>query len=304
MFVIFCSDPFDGRQPDTAYADEVAAVRALSGTDTLIDYEALVDGHDPARAVRRVAARPTMTLALYRGWMLRPVHYERLYAALSARHVQLINDPEAYRHAHHFPESFDVIAAHTPASVWLPTDGDVSTDRVMEALRPFGTRPVVIKDFVKSQKHYWAEACFIPSASDRQAVERVVSRFLALQGPDLEGGLVFREFLDLAPVATHSRSGMPLTKEYRLFFLDGELIYTVRYWDEGDYTGGVPPPDLFTDVARAARSRFFTMDVAQRRDGEWIIIELGDGQVAGLPEAANVHAFYVALNAHWPAPQP
>jgi hypothetical protein len=54
----------------------------------------------------------------------------------------------AYWYTHHFPESFDVIAAHTPASVWLRTDGDVSLDRVMAALRPFGTRPVVVKDFI------------------------------------------------------------------------------------------------------------------------------------------------------------
>ena len=49
------------------------------------------------------------------------------------------------------------------------------------------------------------------------------------------------------------------------------------------------------EVGRCYQFRF-------RRDGEWIIIELGDGQVAGLPEAANVHAFYAALNDHWPAP--
>jgi ATP-grasp domain, R2K clade family 3 len=37
------------------------------------------------------------------------------------------------------------------------------------------------------------------------------------------------------------------------------------------------------------------MDVAQRRDGEWIIVELGDGRVAGLPGAVAIHAFYSSL---------
>ena len=37
------------------------------------------------------------------------------------------------------------------------------------------------------------------------------------------------------------------------------------------------------------------MDVAQRRDGEWLIVELGDAQVAGLPERADVRAFHQAL---------
>ena len=43
------------------------------------------------------------------------------------------------------------------------------------------------------------------------------------------------------------------------------------------------------------RNRFFTMDVANRVDGGWMIVELGDAQVAGLPERADVGAFYRAL---------
>ncbi|MGH2386983.1 MAG: ATP-grasp domain-containing protein [Chloroflexota bacterium] len=43
------------------------------------------------------------------------------------------------------------------------------------------------------------------------------------------------------------------------------------------------------------------MDVARRTDGEWTIIELGDGQVAGLPESADGLAFYAALKARRPA---
>jgi len=300
MLVIFCADPLDPRQQDTMYADEAAAAEAAGFERALIAYEALVDDDDPARAVRGVAPRHEEIMALYRGWMLRPTHYERLYAVLAARNVRLLNDPAAYRHAHYLPASYDVIADHTPATVWLETAEDVSTDRVMDALRPFGDQAVIVKDFVKSQKHHWAEACYIPSASDQQAVERVVRRFLQLQGPDLNEGLVFRQFVDLEPLTTHSRSGMPLAREHRVFYLDGQPLYTVRYWDEGDYAGVEPPPDLFGDVVAAVRSRFFTMDVARQRDGRWIIVELGDGQVAGLPDSADVRAFYTALRDRWP----
>ena len=52
--------------------------------------------------------------------------------------------------------------------------------------------------------------------------------------------------------------------------------------------------DQFTEVAAAVQSRFFTMDMAKRRDGEWMIVELGDAQVAGLPENADVNGFYKA----------
>ena len=35
--------------------------------------------------------------------------------------------------------------------------------------------------------------------------------------------------------------------------------------------------------------------MAQRTDGEWLIVELGDGQVAGLPDEADVAEFYRRL---------
>jgi hypothetical protein len=92
---------------------------------------------------------------------------------------------------------------------------------------------------------------------------------------------------------------MPLTKEFRIFFLDGKPLLTVEYWEEGEYRDERPPSNLFLDVAARVRSRFFTMDVARRKTGEWIIMELGDGQVAGLPERLDPTRFYEELAARF-----
>lgn len=130
-------------------------------------------------------------------------------------------------------------------------------------------------------------------------VEAVVSRFLQLQGDDLAEGLVFREYVPFVPLATHARSGMALTREYRIFWLDGKPLLTAPYWGEGDYAGSEPPMATFRPVAAGIASRFFTMNVAQRaEDGAWQIVELGDGQVAGIPERADVLQFYEALAQH------
>jgi ATP-grasp domain, R2K clade family 3 len=91
---------------------------------------------------------------------------------------------------------------------------------------------------------------------------------------------------------------MPLSKEFRLFFLDGQVLYSTEYWAQGDYQGMIPPVDQFVDVAKAVKSRFFTMDIAKRVDGAWMIVELGDAQVAGLPENADVLEFYSRLKQH------
>lgn len=299
--ILFCEDPLDRRSPDTMYEAEVSAVRKLRLDFDLINFEALIAG-DTDGAIRKVAAQSSATLAVYRGWMLKPYQYNALWHALALRNIYLINDMRAYEGCHYLPESYHAVEAYTPHSVWTK---DTSIDAIMPLLKPFGDQPIIVKDFVKSQKHYWLDACFIPSASDQQAVERVVKRFLELQGDDLNEGLVFREFVEFEPLSAHSKSGMPLTKEFRIFWLDGEPIYATEYWEEGDYQGDKPPVDDFCKVANVirdnaypgVRSRFFTMDVAQKRNGDWMIVELGDAQVAGLPDSSHAENFYSALSA-------
>ena len=88
---------------------------------------------------------------------------------------------------------------------------------------------------------------------------------------------------------------MPLSREFRLVFLDGEVLSASRYWDSGDYAGETPPIEKFTAIARTIPSRFFTMDVAKLKSGDWLIIELGDAQVAELPPDTDVPTFYAEL---------
>jgi hypothetical protein len=299
MNMIFCSDDLDRRKPDEAYSAEVAAVDRVGAQSFLVNFDALVNNGDAVKAVRRVPEQAEPCVAMYRGWMLKPSAYSRLYEALATKGLRLINDPAAYIHCHYLPESYSVIEQWTPRSVSLKIEGELDMDRIMVLLQPFGPAPLVLKDFVKSRKHEWDEACYIPSASNRSSVERVVRRFLELVDDDLNEGLVFREFVNLEPLTQHSKSGMPLTKEFRLFFLDDKLVFWTEYWEEGDYAGISPPVDQFTKIAAAVKSRFFTMDVAKRRDGDWMIVELGDAQVAGLPENADVDGFYRAIAEHW-----
>jgi hypothetical protein len=298
MLFVLCRDPLEPSHPDRSFEPEVAAIERLGLPYVLVDHDALIGGDDPARVVRRVSEQAEPVPAVYRGWMMTFGQYGRLFDALAAKGVVLINDPEQYRHCHHLPECYPVIEGATPRSVWL-TD-DLGIDRIVETLTPFGDGSVIVKDFVKSRKHEWGEACFIPSAADCAAVERVVGRFLELQGDDLNEGLVFREYIEFNPIGVHPKSGMPITEEYRIFWLDGEPLFWSPYWDVAEYGGTEPPLDRFARVAAAVRSRFFTMDVARRRDGGWMIVELGDGQVSGLTRESDADGFYTAMGERWP----
>jgi hypothetical protein len=160
----------------------------------------------------------------------------------------------------------------------------------------FGDSRLIVKDYVKSRKHEWYEACFIPRASDTESALRVINRFVELQGKDLNGGVVLREFMTFESLGTHSKSRMPLSREFRLFYLDGKPIQVANYWDEGDYSGEPLPLDEFSALASRIDSRFFTMDVARTVSGAWTVVELGDAQVAELPEVADTTAFFNSLS--------
>jgi hypothetical protein len=293
--LIFCADPFNQREPDSAYVEEAEAATEQGFTYDLISFEALVNESNPEKAVRRVSSSEEHTKAIYRGWMLTPEQYRQLHQALSSKNVDLINGPVEYKHCHYLPESFHVIREHSPRSVWIPIDEVLDWNRIAEALQGFGDSPLIVKDYVKSRKHEWLEACFVSSASNEDEALRVINTFVERQGEDLQGGVVLREFVDLEAIGTHSQSGMPLTQEYRIFFLNKEPLYWTYYWEEGDYKGEMPSIQQFVEIAERIESNFFTMDVAKRSDGEWIIVELGDGQVAGLPERANARIFYKEL---------
>lgn len=295
MRLIYCCDPLEPKRPEPDFEAEVAVCESLGCGRSLIDFEALTMENDFEKAIGRVKPADETTPAVYRGWMVTAEQYQELYRALGMKGLRLINTPEQYRHCHHLPENYPVIEPYTPRTAWLPVDEEFAIDSIHDVLRQFGDGPVIVKDYVKSQKHYWSEACFLCRASDAASAERVVARFLDLQEDSLTGGLVFREYVELEPLASHEKSGMPLTKEFRIFFLDGEPVLVCEYWEQGRYGDLQPPLQPFLEVATKVCSRFFTMDVAKRRDGDWVIIELGDGQVAGLPERSAPETLYRAL---------
>lgn len=290
--ILFCSQPFQPREVDPDFAGEYAAASAAGFRTALFDHTQVTEG-DVIKAVRRVPDGFGETI--YRGWMMRAAEYESFYHALSAKGVYLVNDPIGYRFCHHLPESYASLEGDTPRSTWLPIGDEVDFSAIFGKLRIFGSAPIIVKDYVKSQKHYWKEACFIPSANDVVSVERVVRRFLDLQGADLAEGLVFREYVPLRIVGTHPRSGMPLGAEVRTFWLDGQMLLSHAYWGALGAVAADPPSNWMQEIAARVRSRFFTMDVALRDDGRWTVIELGDGQVAGLPTPDVTDQFYTRL---------
>jgi hypothetical protein len=275
MLLIVPADPLNPRRVDAHFAPEAVAARDLGIPVALVDHDALAAGRDPARAVARVPAAEAGTVeagtveAVYRGWMLRSEQYAALDVALRARGVVLRTTSEQYRTAHELPGWYPAFAALTPVSVWTVGPLREDFDRARDLLGP---GPAVLKDYVKSLKHSWHEAAFVPEVADGAAAWRVAARFLELREDSFVGGLVLRRY---------ERFG---TAEARTWWIDGGCVLVGPH---PDTPGEQPPGDL--DVAAIAPLvaglglRFVTVDLARRDDGAWRVVELGDAQVSDRP---------------------
>ncbi len=303
---LYCLDPLEPDDVEELFRPEADIAAQLGANVFMVNHSAVVCG-DVDRALFHLPSRDsgdgdedgTLTPLIYRGWMLTPAEYTLLNEGVHIRGYQLINPPEEYRACHWLPETIQLLNTKiTPRTITIPLTFPSLPDwgQLQGQLAPFGSSPVILKDYVKSEKHYWLEACFIPSAAEADVVRRVTERFLDLRGEDLQGGLCFRQFLSLVRTGPPGVMGFPAVKEYRVFIVDGAVAAWGEYWAGAVHDDSAPPPlkRLVTWVQNIT-SRFFSVDVAQTDTGEWFVIEIGDGQVTGIPDTADARSLLQTL---------
>ncbi|MET8540097.1 ATP-grasp domain-containing protein [Kitasatospora sp. NPDC004799] len=329
--IIFPADPLNPRRPDPHFAWEARTLRELGGEHHLVDHDGLLAGR-AEEAVRRVP-RDSGPL-WYRGWMLPSARYADFAAALAARGGTLLTSAPGYAAAHELPGWYDVFEGATPASAWIPSDGPVvpgPAELAQAVARLGGQGPAVVKDYVKSRKHEWHEACYVPELADLAAVGRVVERFVELQGEFLAGGVVLRRYEEFegagvpvgGPVAVGavrgpgagganaaggvagaagpegadggSPAGGGRAVEARVWWLDGRAVLVGPHPDAPRWA---VEPDLtgVPALVRRLGCRFVTTDLASRADGSgWRVVEVGDGQVSDLPRGIDASGLLASL---------
>lgn len=303
MIILFCNNLANPTKVDPEYQSEFLAVSQCDFLVHTLSYEDLCEGYI-SKSIKSIPHYEEEQYAIYRGWMFTGEQYESLYIKLKSRNIHLINTPEQYNKAHYFPESYKIIEQYTPKSVWIPIDKQIDFEQIFREIAIFKNHSIVLKDYVKSEKHHWETACFIPDASNKEIVKKVVSTFLELRGEHLNKGLVFRKFIEFEKLINHSKSNMPLTKEYRLFFYRNNMFFVEKYWNEGEYNSlandlkNIPLTQI-TNLVSKIGNNFTTIDLAQSVDKQWFIVEVGDAQVSGLPESTNVHEFYKKLSTYF-----
>lgn len=298
--IIFPGYPGDIKRVDPAFEEEAAEAKKQGYKIGHVDVELMFGGEVKLRLPK--LEKSDSAYAMYRGWILKQDHYRDLHEALIDNDDTgkllggLIQTPWEYEYCQNIPKWYPDLKDKTPETVWLPFDHGIlslfSAEAIHDTLKVFGDSPVILKDYMKSRKQDWFDACFIPNASNKEDVMRVVNNFIRLQGDSLQGGLVFRRYEELEQIGTHPKSKMPLVNEWRYFVFNrakGPVVVGMApYWETGWYTETMPDieiPDL--------PARFYTVDVAKKKTGEWIIIEIGDGGSSGIPTAMKPYELYL-----------
>ena len=271
---IFCSHPLNPKRVDEDYEEEFQAA-GLEHACALFSYEDLEAGK------LSLYGDDISGLTIYRGWMMKPDMYRLFYEKLEAKGMILINTPDEYERYHMLPGWYDDFKEDTARSVWEDqgtVDSALLLTRGLEG-------PYIVKDYVKSRKHEWYDACFINNIADEANAEIIIRNFVQQQDSDLAGGVVLRKFEKLKPIGFHEKSGMPISEEYRVFAFAGRVIIIDDYWQADRNVSFTDEERLWIETSvKKLKSNFVTMDIARREDGSLIIMEFGDGQVSGLQQ--------------------
>lgn len=200
---------------------------------------------------------------------------KRLDNDLSFRGSSAINDASAYAFADSVVSWSHVLGDLTPKT-WTRLE-DLPEDRSF-----------ILKG-KKSDKGRW-DRMF---AKDKAEAIRLYLELCSDSGFRSED-LVIREYKPLVRLGENI-GGCPISEEYRVFCYRSTELCRAFYWNEQDCSSSLFPgsadriPQDFLDeaIARVADSgqiAFYTLDVARCEDGSWTVIEVSDGQRAGLSE--------------------
>lgn len=281
---LFCNHPLYQKKVDEDYEIEYQEA-GLHHPCALFSYE------DLERGKLSMFGESISGLTIYRGWMMKPEMYSVFYSLLEKQGICLINSPEEYEKYHTLPGWYKDFSEETIQSIW---ESEGKAENLLSMTKQLNGS-YIVKDYVKSRKHEWYDACFIKDISDEINTAKIIHNFVERQGESLTGGIVLRKFIKLNQIGFHEKSGMPISEEYRVFVFAGKVLIIDNYWTEKESVRlSKAEISWIEDIARRIKSNFVTVDIARKEDGKLVIMEFGDGQVSGLQQI-DAGEFYQAF---------
>lgn len=241
---VFPRDSAEPACPDEMFADQWSALMRAGFSASLCS-DAMLAGTKPLQNV------PTGATVVYRGWMVTVEQYAALTTAIDRCEATAFTSVAEYLATHHLPNWYPLLSDVTPETRVFPADGDIVAE-----LRALGWCAYFLKDYVKSLKSGRGSIVRDPAEAPV-----VIAEMREYRG-QIEGGICVRRVEEYVP-----------DSELRYFVLNG-IGYAAME--------GSPVPDLVRLCAERLSSKFFSVDVARRRDGALRVVEVGDGQVSDI----------------------
>jgi hypothetical protein len=271
MLILFPNNYFNPSEPDSDYQAEWTAAIELGFVTGLLSNEAIDDERIHLKLPDGYSG-----MVMYRGWMMRPDLYGKLYNELLKYNVIPMTSPELYAKFHTLPGYYSSIKGNTPKSIWFEDYKCIDWNYVRSVINK-----CIVKDFVKSEKNTDFPAFLDLLQTNNDELNVLIRKFVEMRGELFTGGIVLKEFVNL-------KRYKGKMNEWRAFYLNGHLLSLSRNSAQSNDVPSVPDYLL----AKYTMAGFYTVDFAELDDGSWTIIECGDGQVSGLPETLSPYEFY------------
>ena len=207
-------------------------------------------------------------------------YYKELEFDLKEQCSRLINNLQEHRYIASF-EYYEDVKEFTPET-WFRLQ-DVPDD----------SGPYVLKGLTNSRKFRWNTHMYAADWTDAGKIHSEL-----MQDPLIgEQGVLIRKFEKLK-ILEVGINGMPMANEWRFFFYRDQLLTNGFYWTISEKQGemnnaGMEFAYRMADILKE-RTNFFVIDIAEKESGEWILIEVNDGQMSGL-SGNDPHRLYAGL---------
>jgi hypothetical protein len=141
----------------------------------------------------------------------------------------------------------------------------------------------ILKGKTNSKKHNWNTHMFAKSKSDVPSVLSNIMNDSLIKNQ----GIAIRKYHELEKIED-GINGMPITNEWRFFCFYDKIVSHGFYWSilEEERVPKIDKEafDLVNKTINIVKNNvnFYVIDVAKTIDGNWIVIEMNDGQMSGL----------------------
>jgi hypothetical protein len=192
--------------------------------------------------------------------MLYEKEYDTLLEMITAMGGTPFITKEQYYATHYLPNWYPLVERLTPTTIFKSVENADTWIETAKFLTHTGEK-IQIKDYVKSLKT--AGGSVITSEDE---VETVLTNMQKYRGT-IEGGICLRKWEEFMP-----------NSEKRYFVLNG------KFYSPDSELYDMRAMDILVAVAHMfpIPSPFFSVDIAERQDGIFRIVEIGDGQVSDL----------------------